>query len=128
MSDLASCRTASADGAGAPRLTATASAVVASVTSSSPTTAGHRADARRLTAAGSDITRWNSARRSEIARYVRRRMRARCPGGGALSLTTGNVPETDGSDSDSSKYAATARIVEASFPGRWACQLIGHGR
>jgi hypothetical protein len=42
--------------------------VIASITCSKPTTAGHQALARRLIDGGSDMVRWNSARRSAKAR------------------------------------------------------------
>ncbi len=65
--------TEAAEGGVAPRPSATAVAVTASITSSRPTTAGHQADARRLTAVGSDMVRWNSVRRLDSARNARRR-------------------------------------------------------
>ena len=63
----AGCRTPDG-GTCAPRLTASAVAVPASITCSSATTAGHQAVARLLIDGGSDMVRWNSARRSARAR------------------------------------------------------------
>ena len=61
-------RTDEAAGAAPPRDTDKETAVIVSITCSSPTTAGHHAEARRLIDGGSDIVRWNSARRSATAR------------------------------------------------------------
>ena len=68
------CRTPTG-GTLAPWLTATETEVIASRTCSRPTVAGHQAAALRLIEGGSDIVRWNSARRSPRARYVDRRRR-----------------------------------------------------
>src|SRR6185437_17029255 len=80
FSVLVSACTDAADGTVVPRPIATTVAVTASMTSSSATTAGHHAVARRLTAVGSDIVRWNSARRLDSDRYAPRRSRDRSPG------------------------------------------------
>jgi len=52
----------------APRRTASAVQVMASITCSRPTAAGHQAVARRLIEGGSDTVPWNSVRRSARAR------------------------------------------------------------